>query len=255
LAEEARRLSGTAAEPFVLLGRSQLRLGEWEAAYAALSAHVTAPGRSLGDVGALRELAIAAAFTGRIEQAAKAYQALVPRVQFTEDRVFTRFALLEAAAVLMAQGPQGLADASLYLSEMRRQAPAPGLDDLIVALLALAWDRAGKVEQAEVLLRELDGPWALERFATQRDRARSVQATLSEASAAELPALVFSEREPMIVDGELHAALGCAAMRRDPAFARAHLTAYLRGPGGSGPYRDWARARLTALGGSRSSSP
>jgi hypothetical protein len=231
-------------------------LSEWEAAYSALSASVSAKGRSLGDVGALRELGISAALTGRIEQAAAAYHALVPRVQFTEDRVFTKFAVIEAAAVLMIRGASGLADASLYLSEMRRQGPAPGLDDLIVAFLALAWDRAGKIEQAEVLLRELDGPWALSRFASSRDLARLTQGAQAEVNVAvELPPPTFSEREPMLVDGELHAALGCAALRKDPALARDHLNAYLSGPGGAGPYREWARTRLATLGGSRSGLP
>jgi hypothetical protein len=248
LAREASALSPAEVEPRVLEGRAWLRLGEWDAAYAALTKSVTAKGRPLGDVLSLRELGVAAVVTGRLSQAIDVYRALVTRVGFSNDPAFARLSVLEAAAALMAAGPANLSDATLYLSDARRQAPVPGLDDLLTALLALSLDRAGKVDQVRILERELSGVWALERFASPRDRARLARVGSTGASASELPPLAFSEREPLLADGELHAAIACAAARTDPHLARAHLQAYLDGPGGKGPFRDWARERLAALG-------
>jgi hypothetical protein len=246
LAREASALSPAEVEPRVLEGRARLRLGQWDAAYAALAKSVTAKGRPLGDVLSLRELGVAAVATGELAQAVEVYRALVTRVGFSNDPTFARVSVLEAAAALMASGPAGLSDATLYLSDARRQPPVPGLDDLLTALLALSLDRAGKAEQVRILERELGGVWALERFQSARERARLAHA--SGAAPAELPPRQFSEREPMLAEGELHAAIACAAARTDPRLARVHFQAYLDGPGGKGPFRDWARERLAALG-------
>jgi hypothetical protein len=244
LAREAAGLMPSEVEPRVLEGRAQLRLGEWDAAYASLAKSVTAKGRPLGDVLSLRELGVAAVATGQLAQAVEVYRALVTRVGFSNDPSFARLVVLEAAAALMAAGPAGLADATLYLSDARRQAPVPGFSDLLTALLALSLDRAGKLEQVRILEREIEGVWALERFESARDRARLARA----GSSAELPRPEFAEREPLLADGELHAAIACVAARTDPRLARAHLQAYLDGPGREGPFHDWARGRLAALG-------
>lgn len=244
LSQQASALMPSEAEPRVLEGRARLRLGEWEAAYAALSKSVMAKGRPLGDVLSLRELGVSAVGTGQLAQAASIYRALVTRVGFSNDPAFARLVVLEAAAVLMAADRAGLSDATLYLSDARRQAPVPGLDDLLTALLALSLDRAGKLESMRILERELEGAWALERFLTARDRARMA----APGGAAKLPPLVFPEREPLLAEGELHAAIGCVAARTDPRLARAHLEAYLAGPGGKGPFSEWARERLAGLG-------
>ena len=248
LSQKAAALAPSEIEPRVLEGRARLRLGEWELAYAALEKSVMAKGRPLGDVLSLRELGLTAVVSGQLPRAVEAYRALVTRVGFSNDPSFSRLVVLEAAAALMASGPSGLGDATLYLSDARRQAPVPGLDDLSTALLALALDRAGKVEQVKILERELEGAWALERFATARYRARLSRVGSAPAAAVELPRFEFSERAPLLAEGELHAAIACVATRSDPRLARAHLQAYLESPSGQGPFRDWARERLASLG-------
>ncbi len=247
LGTEAAALLPGEVEPLVLSGRAKVRLGDWSGAFAALSGRVTAKGRPLGDIAALRELGVAALLSGHAAEAAAAYRALVPRVAFTRDPVFARLVALEAAATLMASGADGLADATLYLSDARRQAAVPGLDDLLSALLALALDRAGKSEQAAVLVRELDGPWALERFASARDRERMARISLPNPATPPSVPLTFSERSPLLADGELHAAIAVAAIVRDPHLARLHLSAYLEAVGPKGAFRGWANERLAAL--------
>lgn len=242
LGRKAAALLPEPAEPRVLAGRALVRLGQWDAAYPLLLANATAKGRPLGDVAALRELGVAAMATGHLTEAAAAYRALVPRVAFTQDPLFTRLTVLEAAAALMALGPKGLPDAILYLSDARRAGPVPGLDDLTTALLALALDRAGKSDQAEVVTRELEGAWALERFETERDRKRL--AATSPAGPEALPPIQFREREPVLSEGELLAAIAVVGARGDSRLARTALEAYLAGPAGQGSFRDWARARL-----------
>lgn len=248
LAQKAAALAPGEAEPRVLEGRARLRLGEWELAYAALEKSVLEKGRPLGDVLALRELGLTAVASGQLARAVEVYRSLVTRVGFSNDPAFARLVVLEASAALMATGPAGLPDATLFLSDARRQAPVPGLDDLSTALLALALDRAGKADQVRILERELDGAWALTRFESARDRARLARLSAAAGAAIEQPRFQFSERSPLLADGELHAAIACVAVRTDPHLARTHWQAYLESPSGQGPFRDWARERLAALG-------
>ncbi|HEY8943693.1 MAG TPA: tetratricopeptide repeat protein, partial [Polyangiaceae bacterium] len=114
-ARQAKAILPNEIEARVLEGRALLRLGELEAAREALATSVRAPGRPLGDVAALRELGVVLVSTGRVAEAASVYRLLVPRVDFVEDALFARVALLEASAALMASGPAGAAEAALYL--------------------------------------------------------------------------------------------------------------------------------------------
>ncbi|HET9933825.1 MAG TPA: hypothetical protein VFQ35_24140, partial [Polyangiaceae bacterium] len=227
LAREAEKLNPNEPEARVLAGRAALRLGDFAGAYAALSGSVTDPRRPLGDVAALREFGIVAQVSGHLNEAAASYRALIPRVAFTNDPVLVRLVTLEGASVLARSGPEGLSDAVLYLSEARRLTSAPGLDDLSTALLASCLDRAGNGEQAQVLARALEGGFSLERFASPRDRERVAQAALGGAVSAARSQFEFSERAPFLAEGELHAAIGYAALGRDARLARAHLQAYL----------------------------
>jgi hypothetical protein len=251
LARQAEALDATLPEARVLAGRALLRKGDFAAAYAALSGSVNDPRRPLGDVTALRELGVVAQVSGHLEEAATVYRALVPRIAFTNDPVLIRIVTLEAASVLALAGPQGLTDAVLYLSEARRTPPVPGLDDLSTALLAMCLDRSGNSEQAQVLARGLDGGFGLERFETTRDRERLAGSALGGTAAPAQSAIEFTERAPILVDGELHAVIGFVALGRDAHLARAHLQAYTSL--GAGPYQDWARKLLNTAshGGAR----
>jgi hypothetical protein len=157
--------------------------------------------------------------------------------------------VLEAAATLMALGPSGLADATRYLSDARRSGAVPGLDDLTTALLALSLDRAQKTDQAEVVLRELEGAWALERFVSEGGRARLAgTAPAAAGTPGKSLAIVFRERQPLLVEDELLAAIAVVAARSDARLSRAALEAYLAGTSRAPAFRDWAKAKLGALG-------
>jgi len=243
-ARRAEKLYPKLAEPRVLLGRALLRKSDFAGAYAALAPSVSDAGRPLGDVAALRELGVAALLSGRLPEAAAAYRALIPRVAFTSDPTLIRVATLEAASVLALDGPAGLADAILYLSEARRAPSVPGLDDIATALLALCLDRAGNGEQAQILARSLDGGFALERFQSARDRERLARTALAPVDGPIKAPLEFSEREPTWVDGELHAVIGFTALSRDARLAKAQLLAYVSL--GAGPFQDWAKKLLNS---------
>ena len=242
LAREAEKINPNEPEARVLAGRAMLRLADFPGAYATLSSSVMDPRRPLGDVAALREFGIVAHVSGHLNEAAAAYRALIPRVAFTNDALLVRLVTLEGASVLARTGPEGLADAILYLSEARRLTSVPGLDDLSTALLASCLDRAGNGEQAQVLARALEGGFSLERFASPRDRERVAQTALGGSAGAVRHSFEFSERAPFLAEGELHAAIGYVALGRDARLARSHLQAYLAL---GGPYQEWARKLMS----------
>lgn len=240
----------------MLAGRALLRLGEPAQAYAELSRSVLAAGRPLGDVAALRELGAASVLTQQPAAAVAAYRALMPRRSFAADNAFSLLASLETASALMSLGSAGAAEAAAYLTEARRQPPVPGLQDLTTALLALALDRSGDSQSVASLIKELEGPWSLELFATARDTARVAQAALPGAAASPPPPPApFVEDTPTLLDGELHAVVALAALERDPKLARLHWLAYLESPAGAGPWSAYAREKLARLGGARGRLP
>ncbi|MFO7179373.1 MAG: tetratricopeptide repeat protein [Pseudomonadota bacterium] len=252
LAERAAALDVKDPAARVLEGRALLRLGDLDAARERLESVLLAPGAP-SDVRALRELGVAAIHLGRSATATAVYRRVVPRADFASDRYFRRTAVLEAASVLAATGPDGASEAETYLTEARRKAEVPGLEDLTHAFLALCLDRLGRRDQARVVLAGVTNPWGLERFASARDVERLARVVLPdqglEASEQEVRAVMRRPElgMPVLWDGELHAALALAARSVDPKLARAHLRVYLDGPGRSGPWEPWARGLLRDL--------
>jgi len=254
LAEKAHALLPEQAAPLVLSGRALLRRGEPGRAYERFTASLQKQDSPFADPAALREFAVAAGSVGRSAEAIALYRKLIPRSDFRHDPSFTRLVVLEAASLLGASGPEGLAEVEVYLTEIRRGPGAPGLEDLTSALLALALERKGDLEQAKVVAGEIPGPWGLERFLSPAEAARTERLALpgDGAEPPEKPVRpLFRVNGPMLADGELHAAIAISAAERDPALSRMHLQAYLEGPGKSGPWTSWARARLAALRGGR----
>lgn len=244
LARAAHAMVQGDVEARVLAGRALARLARWSEAYQELSQSALSPGRPFGDVAALRELGVSASMTSHVNQAVSAYRALVPRATFSHDRVFSRIALIEAAVACLGLGPAGLSEAELYLVEARRRAVVPGLEDLTVALLSLVLDRSDRSPQAQALLGEMAGPWALERFQSARDSAESASTALEDVPFEPTKLGPLSPKQPMLPEGVLHAAIGVAAQGTDPVLARAHLQAFLAGPGGKGPWASWGRSKL-----------
>jgi len=252
LAEQARPgLPGQAA-PLVVQARALVRKGEWARADRLFAQALAAKDPPFGDPAALRELALTTAIAGRRAEAIALYRKLIPRADYRRDPSFRRVVVLEAASLLGASGPDGAREAEAYLSEARRGERSPGLDDLTSAFLALELERRGDAEQARVVARELPGPWGLERFLSQADQQRLERVVLPTEGAPAVPiAPVFRARSPLFLDGELHAVLAVAAGERDPRAMKSHLEAYLDGPGASGPWAAWARAKLGSARGGR----
>jgi tetratricopeptide (TPR) repeat protein len=252
LADQARSLLPGDASPLVLGARALVRLGDFTRAYQRFSESQTKQGQPFTDAAALREFAVAAGRTGRTEQALALYRKLIPRSDFGHAPTFRRLVVLEAVSLFGAAGPAGLADAEVYLTEVRRGAPAPGLEDLTAAFLALTYDRLGNFDQARVVIDEIGGPWGLERFLTSAEAARVEESMLpGTPNQATPPAPAFRSKRPSLAEGELHAALAVVAAESDPKLARVHLQAFLDGPGHKGPWGDWGRARLAAARGPR----
>lgn len=245
LADEAQKLLPGEGSPLVLGARALLRLGEFARAFERFDQSQRRQGQPFADAATLREFAVSAARSGRTEQAISLYRRLIPRSDFGYDPRFRRLVVLEAASLFAASGPAGLADAEVYLSEARRGAPAPGLEDLTSALLALVLDREGSLEQAQIVIEDIAGPWGLERFLSPSEAARAEGLMLSEEAPAEAPKEKFTPSSPSLAQGELHAALAVVAAASDPKFSRIHLRAFLE-RAANGPWSAWARAKLPA---------
>lgn len=246
VAREASSLLPQQVEARVLLGRGLLRLGDVRGAEQALGEAVRAPGRPLGDLEALRELGVVLVETKQLGRAADVYRVLVPRIDFVQDRRLARIVHLEAAAALMASSEAGATQAGFTLSQARQAAPVPGLQDLTLALVALALDREGKGDHAGVLDQRSSAS-SLERFLNSSDRAR-IKETLTLDEGFRIPEETLRISGPWLADGELHAAIGLAASRRDPLLAVAHFSAFLQARGAEGPFAAWAKQRLARLG-------
>src|SRR5690606_40426774 len=63
--------------------------------------------------------------------------------------------------------PDGASEAETYLTEARRKAEVPGLEDLTHAFLALCLDRLGRRDQARVVLAGVTNPWRSEEHTSE----------------------------------------------------------------------------------------
>lgn len=219
IAAEADKLFPGRAAPKVLEGRALLRLGKPAAAVAALEEAKKRDERALDDPVALLAWARANARTGRIDEAAQAYRAALPRTSAlsTPERSAASF---EAGMIVMAQGPKVVDDAVAMLRQARREAQ-DAMQVASVVALALALDRAGQRDEAKAVLAE---------------RVRSdVKPVLGDPRVVE--ALADAG-----VPGEAEALAATALEAVDPAAAREAWRRYADGAGGKGPWAEHARA-------------
>lgn len=221
IADEADKLLPGRAAPLVLKGRAFLRLGKPEDALGALREAKKRDDRALDDPVALLAWARANARTGKLEEAALAYRAALPRTSglASHDRAAASF---EAATTVMMQGGAGIDDAIAMYRQARRDAQ-DAMQIASVVGLALALDRAGLREESKAVLAE---------------RVREgVKSFLSDPRVAEALGDAGATHE----DGAL---VATALEATDPAGAREAWRKYVEGPGGKGPWGDHARAKL-----------
>lgn len=220
IAAEADKLLPGRAAAKVLEGRALLRLGKPADAVKALEEAKKRDDRALDDPVALLAWARANARTGRIEEAASAYRAALPRTSALSapERSAASF---EAGMIVMAQGPKAVDDAVAMLRQARREAQ-DALQTASVVALALALDRAGQKDEAKAVLAERVRSDVKPVLTDPR-----VQGALADAGVAH----------------EVDALVATALEATDPAAARDAWRRYAEGAGGKGPWAEHARAR------------
>jgi tetratricopeptide (TPR) repeat protein len=238
LAREAMAIQPRETLGPLLEGRALLRLGQSAEAWQRLSPLVLASSPALDDAASLHDVARAALLSGALDDAQRLYRLLMPRSVVLGSEHIRRTATIEAASLALARGPGDLEEALGYLAEARAS-PAAGDRDLVLGLLALSLDRAGRREQARAVAREASGPFNLEGVLSPAERARVATPSEPPASAPAKPG-----RGPLLAEGEIHAVIAMLAEGRDAALRRAHLVAFLASPGGKGPWADHARRAL-----------
>jgi tetratricopeptide (TPR) repeat protein len=239
-AEEADKALPGHPAPSVVTARAALAIGDLSSASQAFERARSLDPRSVEDPATMHDLARVLRKTGKRDEALGVYRALVPRVDLlgTPDRRVS--VLLEAAHVSMdaeAAGgavlsvgelakprPAGkprptLDEAIAYLREARQRPPTQ-LSGEVLLSLALALDRAGSRDEADVVLAEADRAGA-------RVRPGSIDYLNAPEDRAALEALSLEVA--------------------DRGGAQKAWEAYLAGPGGKGPWAASARARLDVL--------
>ncbi len=216
------------AAPLVLEGRAFVALGKLDDAVKALERGKRREPTALDEPLALLAYGRALARSGRAQDAAEAYRALLPRASAL-SAAERASAEVEAGLVAMSRGPTGLDEAAASLREAVREAQD---ETQMVAVLALAvaLDRRGDLDEAHALL---------------ADRLRGDPRT---------PLASTRGRDVLAVaPAESDALAGLALEPTDPAGAREAWLRYLdMAP--RGPWTAHARTHLGALGVKRPSA-
>jgi tetratricopeptide (TPR) repeat protein len=154
--EAERALPGRAA-PEVVLGRAALRLGDVSGALEHFALASSRDARSFDDPHALRDLASSRRRAGKLEEARKSYELLVPLAPLLASRLERAHVLLEAAhtamAVVALTEPPRLEAPLAYLREAARDPNQPLRVDVGLSL-ALVLERSGQREQADATVAE-----------------------------------------------------------------------------------------------------
>jgi tetratricopeptide (TPR) repeat protein len=138
------------AAPLVLQARAAVALEALEDAVTAFEQARKIDPLSVEDPLALHDYANALRRTGKEQQALAVYRVLVPRLGLLPSQQERTLALLEAAALAMKLGPENVRESIALLNEGRSQPSSRYAPDLL-ALLALALDRAGDSDQAQAV--------------------------------------------------------------------------------------------------------
>lgn len=227
-AERAKKVLPKRAEPIVLAGRALMQMNRAKDAWTEFERADALSRRSLEEPSALHDVAAAAHASGHKAEALTLFRRLVPRASLLSRGAERQRVYLEAALLVMAEGPENLNEATGYLVEARRFRGAPGLSDVVTGALALALDRQGQTEEAHGVAAEAGGPGAAERW---------IKGTAGAGITAP--------------SGELHAVAATLAEREDPEKARAEWQAFLDSESGKGKWGEHAKKRLASLGARR----
>jgi len=162
-AEQAAALEPTRASPRLLQARALVGQGRMAEAYQAFRQVLAPPnpspaGRSVElSPAALYDYAVAAVGSGQIDEGLAAYRRVVPMASLLTGPGASQRVYVEAAVLVMRQGPAQLQEAVAYLNEARRQNADLVLRPFVLSALALALDRQGRHEEARGVAREAHG--------------------------------------------------------------------------------------------------
>lgn len=219
-------LPGKAA-PWVVIGRANVSLGDFQQALEDFQKARTIEARSIEDPSSLHALAIAQSKAGKLQDAMETYRVLVPRLQLlpdTDDRVAV---LLAAASVNLRRGPSGLAEASALLSEARAQ-PLSQHDPSVLGMLALVLDRSSRRAEADAVLELLARANLIAQLASKDPASLRFLHDPNEWNAVVALALEREDRVRAIASWERYAQAKPAPPFLD--HANAHLDALRKGP-------------------------
>lgn len=188
-AKAALALAKDRAAPWVLRGRAELLLGEYDAALGAFERALDLDPRSLEEPGALHALAIALERSGEPDEALVAYRKLTSRLSLLDGPEQRIRALLEGAELSLSL--DALDEALAFLRRAQLE-PVREAKPRVWAMLALALDRSGREEEAKIAILEaesLGGARASAAFALDALSTREAEAALALLSEATNPKL------------------------------------------------------------------
>lgn len=229
-AARAAGLRPTAAAPHVLAGRALYALGRSRESLESFERALAVDRTSLRSVDALHDYARSALVTGDLKRALLAYRALLPRAALASRPNLVR---VEAASLLLAQGPDELREALFAIGVARQHNFEPELAPYLTGLWVLALSRAGRIDEAKAAVRQAQGVWLFFEEAEAEQGAEAARAPW----------------QPVLLDLEKDAMIAVLAEDEAPDIAAEYYAAYLTDRSGPAPWRAYAERRLSELSG------
>lgn len=205
----------------------------------------------------LYDYAVAAVGSGQVEQGLAAYRRVVPMASLLTGPGATERVYVEAAVLVMRQGPAQLPEAVAYLNEARRQNTDLALRPFVLSALALALDRQGRHEEARGVARDTHGHSALLMDAAAREvgeTPRALPGTEVLPGTGALPADTPAASKPVseqarvplprIDPVELLAMAAMLAAIEDAELAREYWKEFVERAPADHPWLTHARAKL-----------
>lgn len=244
-AQSARELEPTRSAPRLLEARALVEQGRMAEAFQIFQQVVKHPSASELSPAGLYAYAVAAVGGGQSQLGLAAYRRVVPMASLLTGAGVTERVYVEAAVLVMRQGPTHLQEAVAYLNEARRRNADLALRPFVLSALALALDRQGRHEEARGVAREAHGHTALLMDAAAPARAAEPGAGgVAPAPAAPPPRV----RLPRIDPVELSAMAAMLAAADDVELARQYWKDFLERAPADHPWIAHARGKLGARG-------
>lgn len=237
-ARQARELEPTRSAPRLLEARALVGQGRMADAFQVFQQVLKQGSPPELSPAGLYAYAVAAVGSGQVEQGLSAYRRVVPMASLLTGAGASERVYVEAAVLVMRQGPTHLQEAVAYLNEARRQNADLALRPFVLAALALALDRQGRHEEARGVAREAHGHTAL-----------LTEAAAPPGTGAPAPGQPPSRvRLPRVDPVELVAMAAMLAAADDAELARQFWKDFVERAPANHPWLAHARGKLAARG-------